>query len=218
MKGPKVMGVRAPKVMDRRFFLKGLGALAGGVALAVTGLGRAVAGVGGVFGAALGPCSSQRRSLILHSLSRIGSMTPDQLERALFESGLSEPFDLGGELSSMVEEGLLGQSVSADGLIYKLTSVGPPAGHTSIDPVLDNLKQQFEAERDYIAQYTESSTGVVPLFLSIRRGPAILMKVNLIVPDVQTAKTVTRNWRKNAHRTHQAVWDSIGEGLPFPKI
>jgi hypothetical protein len=161
-------------------------------------------------------------------LGRIGAMTPDQLDRTLFESGLSEPFDLGKELSSMVEEGLLGQSVSADGLVYKLTdkadAILSDKGEVTadslpeIDTLLDDLKSQFEAERDYIAQYTESSTGIVPVFLSIRSGASILLKINIIVPDVETARTVTRNWKKNAHKTHRAVWEGIGEGLPFPSF
>lgn len=178
----------------------------------------AFTGLGSVMGQSLG--TGSRRGVIAYVLRRIGVMTPEQLERALFESGLSEPFDLGAELAAMVREGELAQSVSADGLVYKLTESSPAdgAGTGAFDERMDELKGRFEAERDYIAQYTESSTGVVPVFLSIRRGAAILMKVNLIVPDVTTARVVTRNWMKNAHRTHEAVWESIGEGMPFPKI
>ena len=170
--------------------------------------------------------AEQSRFSITYAVSRIDAMTPLQLERCLFETGISEPFNLNAGLAGLVEQGLLTQSVSANGLVYKLSDTSdtilnsdsrPGAGCLAeIDALLDSLKAQFEAEKDYIAQYTESSTGVVPVFLSIRDGARILLNVNLIVPDVATARIVTRNWMKNAHQTHQTVWKSIGEGLPFP--
>ncbi len=170
--------------------------------------------------------ADQKRFAIVYMVSKIGAPTPAQMNRCLFESGLFEPFDLGTELAALVEEGLLKQTVSANGLVYKLSGAsdtvfagggGPGAERlTEIDRCLDGLKAQFEAEKDYIAQYTESSTGVVPVFLSIRQGARILLKINLIVPDVETARVVTRNWMKNAHGAHESVWESIGEGLPFP--
>jgi hypothetical protein len=205
--------------MTRKLFLKALGA--GALALAGLGtVGKAVAG------ALLQPGrllrAGHRRFAITHAIERIGEMTPDQLDRALFESGLSEQFDLGAELAAMVEEGVLRQSVAAEGIVYRPGGTAVPRVKLSADEIaqidsrLDALKTQFEAESDYIAQYTESSTGMVPLFLSIRQGATILLKVNIVVDDVATAKVVTRNWMKNAHRTRRAVWESIGEGTPFP--
>lgn len=210
--------------MTRKNFLKSLGALAGGMTLAVTGLG----GVGKAFGATLFAGkglldAGRRRFSIAYALGRVGEMTPDQLDRALFESGVSEPFDLPGELARMVEEGALTQSVGAQGLVYR------PASHVAVDTKgvaketlaeidarLAALRADLEAEKDYMALYTESSTGMVPVFLSIREGASIKMKLNLVVPDVETAKVVTRNWRKNAHKAHRAAWEAIGEGMPFP--
>lgn len=170
--------------------------------------------------------TQQRRFSIVYAVSRIGTPSPAQLNRCLFESGLLGPFELGDALAALVEDGILRQAITADGLVYKLSAgadavLADPAGLDAafiarMDETFDALKGQFDAEKDYIAQYTESSTGVVPVFLSIRKGARIMLKINLIVPDVETARIVTRNWMKNAHGAHEAVWDSIGEGLPFP--
>ncbi|MDR2886464.1 MAG: DUF4364 family protein [Bacteroidales bacterium] len=215
--------------MIRKKFLKSMGAIAAGAAITATGAGN----VGQVMGTAMLQSAYKlgavrRRFSIVYALNRIGDMTPDRLDRCLFESGLSEPFNLNAELSKMVEEGVLRQSVSTDGLVYKLTDASAailsdigklkPEELSEINVSLDELKSRFEAESDYIAQYTESSTGVVPVFLSIRDGASILMKLNIIVPDVATARIVTRNWMKNAHRARHSVWESIGEGLPFPSF
>lgn len=219
--------------MTRKNFLKSLGALAGSVALATTGLGGGMKAFGATLFAGKGLLGAgKRRFSIVYALGKIGEMTPDQLDRALFESGISEPFDLGGELSKMVEEGVLTQSVGAEGLVYRSVSeavtdsIGAEgmakaegvtkADLAEIDARLTALKADLEAEKDYMALYTESSTGMVPVFLSIREGASIKMKLNLVVPDVATAKVVTRNWRKNAHKAHRAAWEAISEGMPFP--
>ena len=213
--------------MNRKDFIKSFGLLAAGAAATTTGFARI--GDVSVTGLLQQNCimrAEQGRFSIVYAVNRIGAMSPLQLERCLFESGLSEPFNLNAELSALVEQGLLKQTVSADGLVYirselpdtLLYSENNPGEEclARMDTCLDELKAQFEVEKDYIAQYTESSTGVVPVFLSIRDGSRILLKVNLIVPNVEAAKVVTRNWMKNAHKTHRSVWDSIGEGLPFP--
>lgn len=162
----------------------------------------------------------------MYTVARIGAPSPVQISRSLFESGLLAPFALNDTLAALVEKGLLRQTITADGLVYKTTDTSAAALRdrdgidaaflANLDRCMEALAAQFDAEKDYIAQYTESSTGVVPVFLSIRKSSRILLKVNLIVPDAETARTVTRNWMKNAHRTHEAVWESIGEGLPFP--
>ncbi len=212
--------------MTRKFFLKSLGLLAAGTAAGISGLaaaGKAIAAPLLQSGYPLR--AGQRRFSIVHAISGIGTMTPDQLDRTLFESGLSEPFDLEAELAAMVEQGLLGQSVSTNGLVYRLTDTSGEAlsgnrpdadALAEIDSRLEALREQFNAERDYIAQYTESSTGMVPVFLSIRQGALILLKINFVVDSVETAKVVTRNWMKNAGKTRRAVWENIGEGISFP--
>ena len=213
--------------MDRKKFLKGFGLLTAGIATTTNGFSL----ISEVVTSTLTQsscimCTEQNRFSIVFAVKKIGAMTPSQLDRCLFESGLSEPFDLNAELTKLVEQGLLKQTVSADGLVYKLSELSDTILNgdsvpcteclAKMDAYFDELKIQFEAEKDYIAQYTESSTGIVPVFLSIRKNERILLKVNLIVPDVATAKVVTRNWMRNAHKTHQSVWSSIGEGLPFP--
>ena len=213
--------------MNRKDFLKNFGFLTAGMVAATNGFSMiSEAAASTLTQPMCMMCTEQNRFSIVYAVKKIGAMTPEQLDRCLFESGLYEPFDLNAELAKLVEKGLLKQTVSADGLVYKLSELsdmilnGDTAPCTEclakMDAYFDELKMQFEAEKDYIAQYTESSTGVVPVFLSIRKNERILLKVNLIVPDVSTAKVVTRNWMRNAHKTHQSVWNSIGEGLPFP--
>ena len=168
----------------------------------------------------------QDRFSIVYVVDRIGAPTPGQIARCLFDTGLCAPFELNDALAALVEDKVLAQTISANGLVYKCgegaaAALADKAGLpgeklAEMDRCLGELKARFDAEKDYIAEYTESSTGVVPVFLSIRKGARILLKVNLIVPDVETARVVTRNWMKNAHGAHEAVWESIGEGLPFP--
>lgn len=164
---------------------------------------------------------------ILMAVNKLGALTPAQLIRYLFDSDVCEKFDLKGMLAQLKEKGYLKQAVSNNGITYALTETGESrlaccietidAGkRKEVEKIGAELGQLFAIEEDFPVQYTEQANGIVPVFLSIREGQKILLKVSIIVPDVDTAKTVKENWMKNAHKTYEAVWNCIGEGLPFP--
>ena len=166
---------------------------------------------------------------ILYAVQKLGDLTPAQMMRYLFETGISEKFDLKVRLAALKEEGCLRQSVTTAGIVYQITQQGEEAlnaGKQGFSPdKLQQLEEKgkelgelFAIEKDYIAQYTEQANAIVPVFLSIREGQKILLKVSVIVPDVETAKAISSGWAKNAQKTYRAVWDCIGEGLPFPEF
>jgi DNA-binding PadR family transcriptional regulator len=163
---------------------------------------------------------------ILLAVKNMGPLTPSQLSRFLFDSGLVPAFDLLPALSPLKEEGLLKQGMSLTGITYFLTPEGEEALAAQAVPVetLNRFTEisieycaVFAKEKEYIAQYTEQANGIFPLFLSIRKKEKILMQVNILVQDEATAKAVTRNWMENAHKTYDAVWESISDGLGLSK-
>jgi hypothetical protein len=167
--------------------------------------------------------------VILLALERMGGLTPVQLARFLFDPGTIEQFDLIGTLTGLKDAGLLEQQVTQSGIAYSLTNKGGRtlAPHTAALPAAElrelqrrsaEYSRMFEREKDYIAQYTEQANAIVPIFLSIRDGGKILLKVSVIVNDIDTAKRITGNWMRNAHKTYDAVWESIAEGLPRPEF
>lgn len=168
---------------------------------------------------------TELEQLLLHAVQEMEKMNAGQIRRFLFEADLWPECDLAWPLANLRQEGLLEQALSATGIQYMVTPRGRQA---LLDSPLDALKQAdlkakaeeyrelFGLEQDYLAQYSEQATGVVPVFLSIRQKEKILFKVNVIVHDVQTAEIIKRNWMKNAQKAYEAVWECIGEGEPFP--
>jgi DNA-binding PadR family transcriptional regulator len=156
---------------------------------------------------------------ILLAVKNMGPLTPSQLSRFLFDSGLVPAFDLLPALSPLKEEGLLKQGMSLTGITYFLTPEGEEAlaALNRFTEISIEYCAVFAKEKEYIAQYTEQANGIFPLFLSIRKKEKILMQVNILVQDEATAKAVTRNWMENAHKTYDAVWESISDGLGLSK-
>lgn len=170
---------------------------------------------------------TQQELYILLGIGNMGALTTQQLSRFLFDAPLIEAFDLGALLAKLKEEGLLKQAVSLQGVVYDLTPEGKealeacrdqiPAGkNEDIEKKCGEYKELFQLEQNYLAQYTEQANAIIPVFLSIREKEKILFKISVIVPDVPTAKKITKNWMKNAHTAYKAVWESIAEGEPMP--
>jgi hypothetical protein len=170
---------------------------------------------------------NERQLSILIALKEMGALTPARLARFLFDPGMIEEFDLIAALSQLKDDGLLEQHVSRDGIVYGLTGQGDQelAPRLSAIPVeqLRKIEERsaeysrvFKKEENYLAQYTEQANAIVPVFLSIRDGGKILLKVSIIVNDIDTAKHITRNWMQNAHKAYDAVWESIADGMPQP--
>ena len=168
-----------------------------------------------------------QKKYILQSIRELGALGPSQLSRLLFDSGLIESFDLMKSLSELLEEKCLEQKVTLAGIAYLLT----PKGNGSIgkyvfsDEEMKKFKAKtaeyakiFDREKDYIALYSEQSTALNPVFLSIRKDEKILLHLMLMVDNIDSAKEITRNWLQNADKTYDAVWEIIAEGQPKPKL
>ncbi|MCL2093526.1 MAG: DUF4364 family protein [Treponema sp.] len=166
---------------------------------------------------------------VLYAAEKLSGATPAQLTRFLFESGIFQGFDLSWSLANLNEAGHLVQAISSNGICYEITDQGKNAlaqGLSEADQgKLKELDEKgaefsriFRIEEDYPAQYTESANAIVPVFLSIREGAKILMKVSIIVEDTETARDITKNWAQNARDTYKAIWESIGQGRPFPSF
>lgn len=170
-----------------------------------------------------------QKAYVLCALEKLGALAPAQISRYLFEHSICERFSLQEVLAKLKEKDYVKQAVSINGITYELTEAGMIMATQEVkklgkekliemECVGEILKRQFTVEEDFLARYTEQANGIVPIYLTLREGPKILMKIDVIVPDTEIAKTVTKNWAKNARETHQAVWDCIGEGLPFPQF
>ncbi|WP_090645328.1 DUF4364 family protein [Paenibacillus sp. UNC496MF] len=166
-----------------------------------------------------------QESYALCALAQMDQLSVGELSRFLFETGLVAESDLKLPLTSLKEQGLVCQAINLRGIVYQITEAGRTLvnGDAALEPITADVaaksaeyKRVFEQEKDYIAQYTESSTGVVPVFLSIREGARIVLKINIIVRDIDTAKKICSGWMSNSGRAFDAVWQAIAEGEPDP--
>ncbi len=165
------------------------------------------------------------QEIILNTIDRMAKMNTWQLRRLIFESGLAEEFDMRQSLSDLRENEFLLQTVEETGIHYILADKGReyikenPVGKDldeRIGAAVSEYRELFEKEKDFIAQYTEQATGVVPVFLSIRKNDKILFKIHVIVPDVETADKIQRHWTENAQAAYESTWKSIAGDLPMP--
>ncbi|MBB3129141.1 hypothetical protein FHS19_003816 [Paenibacillus rhizosphaerae] len=168
---------------------------------------------------------SSQESYALCALAQMGQLSVGELSRFLFETGLVAETDLKLPLTSLKEQGLVYQTVNLRGIVYEITDAGrtlvngdATLARINVDVAAKSAeyKRVFEQEKDYIAQYTESSTGVVPVFLSIRDGSRIILKINIIVRDIDTAKKICSGWMGNSARAFDAVWQAIAGDAPDP--
>ena len=168
-----------------------------------------------------------KRKYILWSIKEIGELTPSQLSRLLFDSKMIESFDLMISLSELMDEQCLEQKMTLAGIVYQLTPKGNKLieQYTFSDEETKKFKAKaaeyakiFDKEKDYIALYTEQSTALSPVFLSIRNDDKILIHLMLMVDGVDSAKEITRNWLQNADKTYDAVWEIVAAGQPKPKL
>lgn len=165
--------------------------------------------------------------MLLACASCLKKPTRAQLARFVFESGLMKAYDFVPDLVFLTEKGYLKQSVGDAGLQYEATKLGLArlkAEEASIQNLAEIRRfaadyiRMFAVEQDYIAEYTEQANGIIPVFLSIRRGEKVLYKVSIIVPDVETAQRIKRDWPKNAEKAYRNAWKDIAEGMPFPSF
>lgn len=168
---------------------------------------------------------SSQESYALCALAQMGQLSVGELSRYLFETGLVAETDLKLPLTSLKEQGLVCQAVNLRGIVYEITEAGRTLVNgdaalvrikADVEAKSAEYKRIFEQEKDYIAQYTESSTGVVPVFLSIRDGSRIILKINIIVRDIDTAKKICSGWMSNSGRAFDAVWQAIAGDEPDP--
>jgi len=168
---------------------------------------------------------SNQELYVLCALAQIDQLSVGELSRFLFETKLVAETDLKLPLTALKERGLVSQAVNLRGLVYEITDAGRSlvSSEGEIAGIKEEVatksveyKRVFEQEKDYIAQYTESSTGVVPVYLSIRDGSRIIMKINIIVRDIDTAKNICSNWMSNSGRAFDAVWQAIAGDAPEP--
>ena len=168
-----------------------------------------------------------QKKYILLSINEIGALSPSQLSRLLFDSGMMESFDLMKFLSELHEENFLEQKMTLAGIVYLLTPKGSESIKQCVLSNEDTVKFKtktaeyakiFDREKDYIALYSEQSTALSPVFLSIRKDDKILIHLMLMVDGVDSAKEITRHWLDNADRTYDAVWEIVAEGQPRPKL
>lgn len=160
---------------------------------------------------------------ILSTLAQIGQLSVGQLSRFLFESGFLAEIDLKQPLASLKERGFVRQAVNLRGVVYEITEAGEARirGDRSLTGIEaevaakgEEYRRIFQQEKNYLAQYTEQSSGTVPVFLSIRDEERIVLKISIIVRDVDTAKKICSQWMQNSGPTYDAVWRSIAGGEP----
>jgi hypothetical protein len=164
-----------------------------------------------------------QKSLYLSAFRLLGTMTAVQLSRFIIGSG-EEPTDMVATLADMVEAKQLKQSVSLQGIVYSLTEKGKEEAQalpalpeeTGLAAKAGEFRALFDREKDYLAQYTQSATAIVPVFLSIRDGANILMQISVIVENLDQAKKICSQWMERSHGAYEAVWGAIAGDEPVP--
>ncbi|MDR1570359.1 MAG: DUF4364 family protein [Oscillospiraceae bacterium] len=169
----------------------------------------------------------ERQLLILLALSRLNALTIGQLKRFLFDNGIASAYDPLPAIAALKEAGLVRQTLGPQGLQLALNEKGARylSAHqgelseqtiAAADAKSAAYADAFRKEQDFLAQYSEKSSGNVPVSLSIRDGGNIVMKVSIIVRDTATAKKICDNWIKNSSDAYGGFWQAIAEGEPEP--
>lgn len=163
---------------------------------------------------------------LLGALDKLDALGVEHLRRFLFDTGLTPAFELLAPLLSLEERGLVALGLREQGVVYEITEAGrdayareaeaAPEADARIAAMAAEYSGAMQMEKQFLAQYSEQSSGIVPVFLSIREGSKIVMKVSVIVHDVGTAKKIADLWAKSAPGTYQAVWEQIAPGEPMP--
>jgi hypothetical protein len=166
---------------------------------------------------------------IIHAINEIGSVTFDQLNKFLFDTGILERTDLLPPLAALKEKSYLNQLLTPQGIALELSIEGEEflasgkAGlssevKTQIKKSADKYRVMIRKEQDYLAQYGEQSSGIVPVNLSMRNNDKVILKINMVTNDKETAKKICDGWVKNSDKAYDALWEAIGEGQPQPKF
>ena len=164
---------------------------------------------------------------ILCALAQFTQLSIGQLSHFLFDTGLIIETDLKPPLALLKDKEMVCQVVNLQGIVYEITDAGrtyinnnTALTHIKTDIEAKSVEFQriFEREKNYLAQYTEQSSGIVPVFLSIRDGNKIVLKISIIVNDVDTAKKICSGWIKNSGQTYDVIWQAIAGGEPDPGL
>ncbi len=166
---------------------------------------------------------------IMHAINEIGSLTFDQLNKFLFDTGIMEREDLLPPLASVKEKGFINQLLTPQGIALELSIKGEEFLASGGADINGEVKKQIAAnadkyralirrEQDYLAQYGEQSSGVVPINLSMRNNDKVILKISMATEDKATAKKICEDWVANSDKTYDAVWEAIAGGLPKPKF
>jgi hypothetical protein len=163
-------------------------------------------------------------------------MTAVQLSRFMTGIGVDSS-DRAVLLAELLDEKKLKQSVSLRGIVYSLTEQGLLTlqdaglpGHfagmskwdsfpeeTIMVEKANEFRSLFAKEEDYPAHYTEQANAVVPVFLSIRDGDKIILKISIIVETTEEAKKICAAWMSNSHKAYETLWNSIAGETPIPE-
>ena len=156
----------------------------------------------------------EKELYILCALEQMDQLSIGQLSRFLSESNLVMETDLKQPLAHLKDKGFVCQAVNLQGIVYEITDAGRV--YLSNDTASEQAKaiietksaeflRIFEREKNYLAQYTEQSSGIVPVFLSIRDEHKIVLKISIIVNSVSVAKKICAGWMNNSGRTYDAI-------------
>jgi hypothetical protein len=152
-------------------------------------------------------------------------MNIGQIKRFLAE--LSLDFDPLPVLYDLKCWDMVKQGVNQTGIIYEAAEKGRAALDSKeslqfaqerlrVAAYADKARPVYLRERDYLAQYTESSTSIVSVFLSIRDAGKIVLKISILVPDVSAAQAICRDWMRRSPAAYDAVWAAIAGDAPQP--
>jgi hypothetical protein len=177
-----------------------------------------------------------KKRLYLKAFFLMGPMTVAQLSRFMTGIGVDSS-DKAILLAELLDEKKLKQSVSLQGIVYSLTEQGllmlQDTGlpeYVTEGPVQDSFPEEammaekakefrslFDREEDYPAHYTEQANAIVPVFLSIRDGDKIILKISIIVETTEEAKKICAAWMLNSDKTYKTIWNSIAGEAPVPE-
>ncbi len=169
----------------------------------------------------------EQELVILKAVQQLGALTHGQISRFLFEGGIVPEYDLLPALAALKEKGQVNQVLSPLGIVLEITQEGrsfldanakaiPESVNALITQKATEYERIFMLEQNYLAQYSEQSSGVVPVTLSIREADKIVLRVNLIVNTIEAAKKICADWMKNSPKAYRAFWAAIAGGMPEP--
>lgn len=167
------------------------------------------------------PGDSRNKMLVLYFLNALKlKLTKDQISEFALESDVIPYFELQKTIYELEESGYIAAFPMPYGQTYCITASGYKALEYFSDRIpqsqRNNLDMHAEEKREKLRKMTQFKANIdkahndtYSVEMSVFEGEDTMLKVSVLLPDLQTARKAVQNWENSS----QIVYKTIIENL-----